>query len=93
MKQDDREYLNHPLQPLAMDDHDVLRFKPNKIVEYLFETKKLDLNEVMCMPFPDSDKMQIAQLLGYSLSGYGSLSYVTDESYDAAHEMYYGKGK
>lgn len=31
--------------------------------------------------------MQLAQLLGYSVSGYGDLPYVSDESYDKAAKM------
>jgi hypothetical protein len=30
---------------------------------------------------------QVAQLVGYSVSGYGSLSYVTDDSYYRAANM------
>jgi len=28
----------------------------------------------------------MAQLIGYSVSGYGELSYVSDESFNSAHE-------
>lgn len=85
MSVDKRDALKHPLQPVANDGNGVWRFKSNKIIEYLFDSGKLDLNEIARMRFTAEDKMQLAQLLGYSLSGYGDLSYVTDESYDAAH--------
>ena len=35
--------------------------------------------------------MQLAQLIGYSLSGYSELSYVDDDSYGAAEKMAEGK--
>ena len=78
----------HPMQPLVVDEKGVVRFRENKIVDWLFHTGKLDLNELAMMQenFDAADHMQIAQLLGYSVSGYGDLSYVTDESYTAAAE-------
>lgn len=85
MSVDERDKLEHPMQPAGLDEHGVLRFKENKIIDYLFRSGKLSLNEIAIMSFPEEDRMQVAQLLGYSLSGYGSLSYVTDESYDRAH--------
>lgn len=85
MSQDLRDAMRHPQQPVANDGTGVWRFKANKIIRYLCDSGKLNLNEIAIMPFPAEDRMQIAQLLGYSVSGYGDLSYVTDESYDAAH--------
>lgn len=79
--------LKHPLQPMFKDKNGTLRFKPNRIIEYLFETRKLDLNELSKMDFPDEDREQIAQLLGYSLNGFGELSYVTDDTYYAAEKI------
>jgi len=76
--------MKHPIQPLANDKQGVLRFKPNKIVEFLAEGK---LNELARMDFPQEDWEQLAQLIGYSLAGYGSLSYVTDETYATAEAM------
>jgi hypothetical protein len=40
-----------------------------------FETGKLDLNATATLNFPDEDRCQLAQLLGYSVSGYGDLSF------------------
>jgi hypothetical protein len=73
----------HPMQPPVWDG-DVIRFKRNTIIDYLFKSGKMDLNQLACMPFDDEDRMQLAQLLGYSVSGYGELSYVTDKSYEKA---------
>lgn len=81
----------HPIQPLALDEHGVLRFKQNKIVRYLLDNGGIDLNQIARLDFPDEDREQFAQLTGYSLSGFADLGYVSDETYDAAYESYYGK--
>ncbi len=39
---------------------------------------------IAMMNFKDEDRMQLAQLVGYSVSGYGSLDYVTERSRNAA---------
>ena len=41
---------------------------------------KLDLGKLMEMDFPQEDREQFAQLMGYSIVGYHELSYVSDES-------------
>jgi hypothetical protein len=40
----------------------------------------LDLGKLMTMDFPQEDREQFAQLMGYSIAGYHELSYVSDES-------------
>lgn len=79
--------LNHPMQPVGLDDNCVFRFKPNKIVQYLFHAGKLDLNQIAIMDFSDEDRMQLVQLLGYSVDGYSCLSYVSNESLLKANKM------
>jgi hypothetical protein len=76
--------MKHPIQPVAPDKHGTPRFKPNKIVEFLANNR---LNELATMDFPQEDWEQLAQLIGYSLSGFGELSYVSDETYGAAAAM------
>jgi hypothetical protein len=76
----------HPMQPVYRDENNVVRFKPNKILEYLFDIGALDLNKIAAMSFPVEDRMQLAQLLGYSISGYSDLSYVTNGSANKAFE-------
>lgn len=66
----------HPMQPIVWAKDGVIRFKENKIIDYLFRSGKLSLNEVAMMNFPREDQVQLAQLLGYSVSGFGDLSYV-----------------
>lgn len=74
----------HPIQPLAKDDQGVMRFKPNKIVQHLLDHGGIDLNQLATMDFTADDREQFAQLIGYSLSGFSELSYVTEETYAAA---------
>ena len=79
----------HPIQPLAPNVHGVIRFKANAIVQHLLDTHPTcDMNALARMDFSDDDRQQFAQLIGYSLSGYGELrSYVTDEAYSTAAHM------
>ena len=74
----------HPIQPLAFDESGVLRFKENKIVKYLLDMGPFDLNYIGAMRFDNEDREQFAQLIGYSLSGFSELSYVSDNTYDTA---------
>jgi hypothetical protein len=78
----------HPVQPLITDEHGVLRFKQNAIVRFLLDNGPYDLNTLLGqMDFNEEDWQQFAQLIGYSLSGYGDLSYVTDEAYERAEKQ------
>jgi hypothetical protein len=82
--------MKHPIQPLEKDAQGVLRFKENKIVSHLLEVARsvgCDLNRLACMDFTQDDREQFAQLIGYSLSGYSELSYVSDDTYNAARAM------
>lgn len=79
--------LQLQMQPLVIDGHGTLRFKENPIVRRLLDyatERGYGLNEIAMEQFDADDQMQLAQLIGYSLSGYGTLSYVTDESYERA---------
>ena len=77
--------MNHPIQPLEIAGRDRPRFKKNAIVDFL--AMKFGLNELAALDFPQEDWEQLAQLMGYSLSGFSALSYVRDETYDAACKM------
>jgi hypothetical protein len=79
--------VRNPIQPLDKDDEGVLRFKKNAIVEYLLDNGGIDLNRLAMLDFSKDDRQQFAQLIGYSLSGYGELSYVDDKAYTAAQIM------
>lgn len=76
-----RGKAHHPIQPLITDPKGVTRFKKNRIVEFLAEGK---LNELAAMGFSNEDFEQLAQLIGYSLDGFGTLSYVSGRTWKAA---------
>jgi len=82
--------LNHPIQPLEVDEHGVVRFKQNAIVRYLLDQGGIDLNQISGTPFSRQDRVQFAQLIGYSMGGFGDLSYVTQEDYEAAYKSFPG---
>jgi hypothetical protein len=80
-----------PMQPLVMDGP-VVRFRQNAIVEFLRKfaaSHGMDMNELARMDFPREDAAQFAQLIGYSVSGYGELSYALgfDEAWEAAQKF------
>ena len=77
---------SHPMQPVELDENGVARFKANTIIDHLFDTGKLDLNAIARLDFPTEDRIQLAQLLGYSVSGFSDLSYATDDTVTAAEE-------
>jgi hypothetical protein len=77
----------HPIQPLEADEHGTIRFKRNAIVEHLLDKGGIDMNQIACVEFSREDREQFAQLIGYSLSGFEGLSYVSDETYNAAARM------
>lgn len=47
----------------------------------------LDLCKLAVMDFPQEDREQFAQLMGYSVAGYHELSYVSDESAAEASKL------
>lgn len=76
--------MGHPMQPIEKDKYGELRFKENAIVRYLLDNGGIDLNKIAVMNFNDEDRQQFAQLIGYSLSGYSDLDYVSDYNYSVA---------
>jgi len=71
----------HPAQSIVHDSNGIVRFRENKIVRYLLDHGGIDLNDLACMKFPREDQIQFAQLIGYSVLGFGTLSYVDEVSY------------
>jgi len=67
----------HPIQPLVVDGHGVIRFKENKIVSWLLDNLNGGMNTIAEMDFTDEDREQFAQLVGYSHSGAGDLGYMS----------------
>lgn len=84
--------MKNPIQPLHLTEQGHIRFKQNKIVRDLldFATERgFGLNEIALRGYSYDDQIQLAQLIGYSLSGFGDLSYVDNQTYEAAHAMYH----
>ena len=79
--------MKHPPQPLHRDATGVIRFKENKIVQFLLHNGPFDLNQLAMMPFDTADQEKLAQLIGYSVSGFGNLSYASDEAVEAANKL------
>ncbi len=71
-----------PIQPIKDN-----RFVENKIVSYLLDNGGIDMNKLAVLPFTDAERVQFAQLIGYSVSGFSTLSYVDDEAYAVASKM------
>lgn len=80
--------MKHPIQPLEQDDKGTLRFKKNAIVCHLLDNGNFDLNDLAKMDFSAEDRCQFAQLIGYSLSGYGELSYVSSDEWDSVNALH-----
>jgi hypothetical protein len=81
--------MTQPMQPLYLSANGNIRFRENVLVKYLIQHGNIDLDDLREVDCPQEDREQLAQLVGYSLDGYGKLSYVTDETYDVAHAMYH----
>ncbi|MFH1623601.1 MAG: hypothetical protein ABID54_00405 [Pseudomonadota bacterium] len=76
-----------PIQPVFTDDEGIARFKENAIVRFLLNAGSYDLNQIVNMPFSDEDREQFAMLIGYSLSGFSELPYVSEEVYERAEKQ------
>lgn len=76
----------YPVQPKVIDEYGVLRFEKNPIVEYLLNSSGIDMNKIAIWCHENNIdikyEQQFAQLIGYSVSRYGTLSYVTDENWE-----------
>jgi len=70
----------HPMQRIYLDEQGVARFRENKIVRFLLDAGPFDMNQLALMSFSNKDREQFAQLIGYSVSGYGDLSYPSPKS-------------
>jgi hypothetical protein len=79
--------VRHPIQPMVTDAHGVIRFKENAIVRYLLDNGGIDLNKIALLPFSGEDREQFAQLIGYSVSGFGDLSYVRADTLDVVDTL------
>ena len=70
-----------PMQPLVRDEQGVPRFQKNRLVRYLLDAGGIDLNQLsifaQAAEVTKQERMQLAQLIGYSVDGFADLSYST----------------
>lgn len=67
-----------PDQPMCWDGS-IIRWKKNRLVCALLDTsqaKGFGMNELCLVGASKAERQQFAQLIGYSVSGWGSLNYV-----------------
>ena len=57
----------------VLDQNGTVRFKRNAIVVHLLENGGIDMNAIARLPFDNRDREQFAQLIGYSVNGFGEL--------------------
>lgn len=79
------------MQPVHITEGGIARFVQNRIVVDALNIANLqgfDMNQIAIRAaqggYTKDEQMQFAQLIGYSVDGYGSLSYTTDLSYEEA---------
>lgn len=82
------EQVAYPIQPIIIDSKGVQRFEENRLVDFAVRDR---LNE-MAVKFYHEDGyaeewQQLAMLMGYSVSGWSGLSYVTDEAYERVQAL------
>lgn len=81
--------MKHPRQAIEWDGHGVVRFRSNPLVRWLLDQVPMALNKTAVLAshegeeVTDEDHAQLAQLMGYSVSGWGGLSYVSEEEAEA----------
>ena len=76
-----------PLQPIIKDEHGTARFEVNGIVRFLLDAGPYDMNFLALIPFSNEDREQFMQLIGYSVSGFGDISYVSEAAIKKADEI------
>jgi len=75
------------MQPISFDEQGTPRFQQNAVVRWLVDEAKkkgLTLNDFPVGELPQTDVEQFWQMMGYSVGGYCELSFVSDESCEAA---------
>ena len=80
-----------PMQPIYTNENGGIQFRPNQVVQYLLDNGNLNLNDLAsALKFGENireDWEQFAQLIGYSVNGFGELSYVSDDAYAVAQAI------
>ncbi len=65
-----------PQQPIV-ETNGVRHFKENRMIRYILNRSKEDMNTLYDAPFSIEERCQFAQLIGYTVDGYNELSYTT----------------
>lgn len=73
-----------PMQPVVLTEDEVAKFQENAIVRYLLDAGPFGMDDLEVIPFPQEDREQFAQLIGYSLGLFGGLDYVRHKTYKKA---------
>jgi len=89
----------HPCQPVVIDGYGIKRFVKNRIIDAMLDLgmrgEVFDLNTLSEMSFDKNDWRQLAQLIGYSVDGFFTLSYVSNTldipEYEDEYEEYIGQ--
>lgn len=79
-----------PIQPTHTDHNGTLRFRQNRVVRYLLDHGGLDMSKLhLAEELSDcaEDWQQFAQLIGYSVYGFGTLPYVDTDTYGTVVKM------
>lgn len=91
----DEDAATRPMQKIVWAG-DVILFRENAIVLMLLDEGPFDMNQIARGNFSQEDREQFAQLIGYSVSGAGDLSYMsaaTISRADIEAEKLFKKGK
>ena len=80
--------MRHPIQPLIMDKHSIVRFMPNRLVNYMFDVTTDMHGYDFTSDYSASEQEQLAQLTGVSLKMFRNLPYVSPETIAVADAMY-----
>lgn len=80
-----RNTVKNPDQPIILDAVGTIRFKSN--VRIVLVNGPYDLNRLAEMEFSDDDRNQFAQLIGYSVCGFGELPYADCERVERADRI------
>ena len=80
--------MKHPIQPLIMDKHGVVRFMSNRLVKYMFDVTTDAHGYDFTSDYPASEREQLAQLIGVNLKLFQYLPYVSPETIAVADAMY-----
>lgn len=76
------------MQPIIRAEDGIVRFQENRLVRMFVDMAsagtKFDLNDAFILAqrsgITQAEQMQLAQLIGYSVSGFGELSYADAET-------------